>query len=128
MHPFFGGLIQIFSAIPFIPFVVIWMIGYIVIKDNKRAFQISMDLTTIFLIISVSALFNNIFSSGFGFFAILLFFLLCAGLIGNTQHRLKGRLNLQRILRACWRIGFVVLTFFYFLFLFIGIGQKMMLA
>lgn len=65
-----------------------------------------MDVTTFFLIISVSALFNMQFGSNFGFYLILLILLITGGLIGGAQNRKKGKIDMRLLLRAVWRITF----------------------
>ncbi|MMZ64191.1 hypothetical protein D3C80_1877340 [compost metagenome] len=65
-----------------------------------------MDVTTLFLILAVSALFNNVFGSNFGFYLILLILLITLGLIGGAQNRLKGKVDIRRMLRAVWRLTF----------------------
>ena len=52
-----------------------------------------MDVTTFFLIFSVSALFNLTFDSNFGFYLTLLLILIALGFIGGAQNRLKGKVD-----------------------------------
>ncbi len=80
-----------------------------------------MDVTTLFLIISVSALFNLTFNSSFGFYLILLLLLIGVGLVGSAQNRLKGRVDVQKMAKLIWRMSFVIMSFSYLLFTIIGI-------
>lgn len=123
---FIVNLYKIGSIIPFLPFFVTWLIAYFFMKNKKKAMFLAMDVTTAFLIVSVAVLFNTSFSSGFGLYGILLFLLLTAGFIGNAQNRMKGKVNLPKLSRALWRMSFFVLSFFYVVFLFIGIGQRLL--
>lgn len=84
----------------------------------------AMDVTTLLLIGSVSAMYYNLLGSWFGFFIILLFFLIGYGLLGNFQYRIRGKIDHARIFRLLWRIGFLGLSAFYLLFLFIGLGKS----
>jgi hypothetical protein len=121
----FTDLLSTLVVLPFIPFVLIWMIALVRFKERKRAIRTAMDGTTALLIISVAVMYNNIFSSSFGFFWILLYFLLGAGLLGNLQKRIRGKLNPTKILRSLWRIGFVIMSLLYILFLIVGITQQL---
>lgn len=94
------------SLIPIIPFFIVYFITYYVKKDKKTSIMLAMDVTTLFLILSVSALFNIVFRSGFGFYLILLILLIACGLIGSAQNRLKGKVDIRRMLRAVWRLTF----------------------
>lgn len=119
-----SGLIHIYAftaAVPFLWFFIIWLSAYWWRKDSKFATKLAMDVTTLLLIGCVSGLFKSIFGGSFGFYLILLFFLIGYGLIGNFQRRVKGTLNHRRIFRMLWRVGFLVLSAIYFLFVVIGL-------
>jgi len=109
------------SVIPFIPFFLVYFIVIRKGNSRKQAIELAMDVTTFFLIFSVSALFNITFQSKFGFYLILLLLLIGAGLIGSAQNRWKGRVNGKRLVRAVWRLGFVALSAGYLLFTFFGL-------
>lgn len=97
----------VLSIIPVVPFVLVYVISYYFAKkDKKESIKLAMDVTTFFLILSVSALFNNVFSSSFGFYLILLVLLIAIGLIGGAQTRLKGKVNIRKLLRVVWRLTF----------------------
>ncbi|WP_313641935.1 DUF3397 domain-containing protein [Paenibacillus sp. FSL K6-0276] len=109
------------SLIPIIPFLIIYFIGKGLKKDKRKTFMLAMDVTTFFLLLSVSALFNNLFKSGFGFYLILLIVLISAGLIGGAQNRLKGKVDGKRLFRAVWRLSFFFMSVGYLLFMFVGL-------
>lgn len=109
------------SVIPIVPFLIIYFIGSGLKKEKRKTFLLAMDVTTIFLLLSVSAIFNIIFSSGFGFYLILLIVLISAGLIGGAQNRLKGKVDGKRLFRAVWRLTFFFMSVSYILFMFVGL-------
>ncbi|WP_151735855.1 DUF3397 domain-containing protein ['Paenibacillus yunnanensis' Narsing Rao et al. 2020] len=109
------------SVIPFVPFVLIYFIGTALKKDRRKVFFLAMDVTTLFLLLSVSALFNLTFDSRFGFFLILLFVLIFAGLIGGAQTRLKGKVDGKRLFRAVWRSCFFLMSVSFVLFTIVGL-------
>ncbi len=109
------------SVIPIVPFLIIYFIGSGLKKDKRKTFLLAMDVTTIFLLLSVSAIFNIIFNNGFGFYLILIIVLICAGLIGGAQNRLKGKVDGKRLFRAVWRLAFFFMSVSYLLFMFIGL-------
>lgn len=84
-----------------------------------------MDITTLFLIGSVAFMSRNLFGSGMLFWTIVLLFLIAAGLLGNLQNRMKGRIDIIKIARTLGRFGFLVLTACYVLLLVVGIGKYM---
>jgi len=70
----------------------------------------AMDLTTPFLIIAVSALYNYIFGSSFGFYLIMLILIVLAGLLGSMQNRKRGRVEPGRLFKGLWRMSFLILV------------------
>jgi hypothetical protein len=114
------------AIVPFLWFFVLWIAVYAITRDGKKATKLAMDVTTFLLIGSVSSMYYTIFHNGFGFYMILLFFLIGYGLIGNYQHRLRGAINHVKIIRLLWRLGFLLLSAVYFLFLIIGFIMKLM--
>lgn len=112
------------SIIPILPFLIVYFIGIGLKKDKKKTILIAMDVTTFFLVLSVSALFNIAFENGFGFYLILLIVLISAGLIGGAQNRLKGKVDGKRLFRAVWRISFFFMSAGYLLFMIVGLIKQ----
>lgn len=118
---FFVNILTFLAVAPFISFVIFWFVFYYVYKERKKATTMAMDVTTLLLVISVSAMYNEVFNSRVGFWLIALFFLLATGLTGNAQHRLRGQLDFKKIYKLVWRIGFLLLSLLYIIFAIIGI-------
>lgn len=113
----------IFAVIPILAFIII-LYGYGVYSgDRKKALRLAMDITTVFLIGCVAALFNKLFGSQFGIYWIMLFMLLGGGLLGNAQFRKRGNVDAKRVFKAVWRLSFFTMSFFYVLFMIIAFGQ-----
>jgi hypothetical protein len=120
----FLNLYALLSILPFLSFALIWVIVFVMYHDKKKSTTLAMDVTTVLLIGSVSVMFNVIFDSGFGgFWWIVLFFLITGGVLGNLQNRLKGSVNPKKLVRVVWRVGFLLLSFLYAIFIVIGIVQ-----
>lgn len=119
------GTIITFSILPFFPFLIVFAVSrYILKMEKKKSLLSSMDITTFFLIFSVAALFNVIFTSRFGFYLILLLLLLALGLIGGAQNRIKGKVDSKRLCRAVWRLTFMAMTLAYILLTVVGIFKN----
>ncbi|ALS21355.1 DUF3397 domain-containing protein [Paenibacillus naphthalenovorans] len=119
-------LYKVIAFVPFVAFLITWLIVYYGCGRNKRkATYVSMDITTLFLIGSVAYMSRNLFGSGMLLWTIILFFLIAAGLLGNLQNRIKGRIDLVKIVRTLGRLGFLLLGACYVLLLFFGIGKYM---
>lgn len=118
---FLSNSVVALSVIPIFPFLIVYFISIALKRDKKKSFLLAMDVTTIFLFLSVSALFNITFQNGFGFYLILLVVLIAAGLIGGAQNRLKGQVDSKRLLRAVWRLSFLFMSIGYFLLMCVGL-------
>lgn len=121
MRSIYAGL----ALIPFLTFIVIWFLIYLFLKDKKSSTRLSMDFTTLFLIGSVSALWNKVFQTSFGFWLIVLVLLIVYGLIGGYQTKEKGRTDLLKLSRMVWRLSFLGLSALYILLLFLLIGKQL---
>jgi len=111
------------ALVPFVSFFAAWGIVYGMTKDKKKATSAAIDVTTLFLIGSVSVLTKRLLDSEFGLWFVVLMFLIAGGLIGNMQNRLKGKVDPVKVLKAMLRLGFVVLSACYLLLLCIGLGK-----
>jgi undecaprenyl pyrophosphate phosphatase UppP len=117
-------LYAILAVVPVIPFLLIYF-GYAAFTgDRKKAFRLAMDITTALLIGCVAVLFDSIFQSSFGLYGILLVMLIGGGLLGNVQYRTRGSVDVKRVVRAIWRLGFFLMGLFYVLLMCIGIGKS----
>lgn len=120
------GLFIVLSILPFFPFFLVYWGMYAWKKDKRTALRMAMDVTTFFLVFSVSALFNLTFESNFGFYLTLLLILLALGFIGGAQNRLKGKVDGGRMFRAVWRMAFIIMSFGYVLFTLFGLIRYFM--
>ena len=128
MNMLLDWLHKLYTALalaPFVAFFITWFITYGLSRDKRKATHLSMDITTLFLVGSVAYMSRSIFGSGMLVWTIVLLFLVAAGMLGNLQTRVKGRVDLLKIARTLSRFGFIVLTACYVLLLFVGIGKFM---
>ncbi|AZK46872.1 DUF3397 domain-containing protein [Paenibacillus lentus] len=101
-----SNTLAVLAIVPIIPFFLAYFIHYYLKRDKKAALLLAMDVTTLFLILAAAALFNVVFKSGFGLYLIMIILLIAGGLIGGAQNRLKGKVDIKRLLRAVWRLAF----------------------
>ncbi|WP_249344835.1 DUF3397 domain-containing protein [Paenibacillus sp. Marseille-Q4541] len=111
----------VLSMLPFFPFLLVYFIVLHYKKHKKSALLTAMDVTTVFLIAAVAALFNNTFDNGFGFYLILILLLIALGLIGSAQTRLRGKIDYKKMFRVVWRMTFVVMSFSYIVLMAFGL-------
>ncbi|KIL41736.1 hypothetical protein SD70_05030 [Gordoniibacillus kamchatkensis] len=110
------------ATVPFLAFALFWGLGYLIFRDKKRSTRLAMDVTTLLLVGAVASMWNRLFQSNFGFWLIVLAILIAVGLLGGYQNREKGAIDMRKIVRIVWRIGFVCLSALYVVFLVLNIG------
>jgi len=111
------------AIIPIFPFIITYL-GYgAFVKDRKKAIRLAMDVSTLFLIPCVAALFNNLFNSGFSIYGILLVMIIGGGLLGNLHYRKDGIIPWKKILRVVWRISFFATAFLYIILIIVTLLQ-----
>lgn len=114
------NIYALFALLPFVTFMIVLFAAKWFWNDTKKAVILAGDVTNVFLIGVVSAQFDMIFPESIGgIWLILLFLLIAAGLLGGAQSRLKGEVNIKRLVRIVWRLSFLVLALLYILFSFI---------
>ena len=91
-----NGLVSLLSTLyamlavaPFITFILLWFLVYLFLKDKKMTTRFTMDITTLFLLGSVSLMWNKLFHTQFGFWLIVLMLLIAFGIIGGYQNHIE---------------------------------------
>lgn len=119
-----SNLFAFIVTLPFVGFLLLYVGFYLYFENRRSAIRWSMDITTFFLILSISIMYNKIFSSSFGFWLVIAVFLVLLGMIGGLQNQIRGTLHLAKMLRGAWRLGFVFLAFSYVLLFVWGISKN----
>jgi hypothetical protein len=117
-------LYAVLAVAPFITFIFLWFLVFLILRDKKMTTRLTMDVTTIFLLGSVSLMWNQLFHTTFGFWLITLVLLIAFGVIGGYQTHLKGETDLLKVGRVVWRLSFLGLSALYILLFFLHIGKN----
>ncbi|MCC3372844.1 DUF3397 domain-containing protein [Cohnella sp. REN36] len=112
------------AIVPVLPFLLVFVVAAARGGDRQRAIRLAMDITTAFLLGIVASLLNKLLGNQFGPYLILLFMLLGAGLIGNAQYRLRGKVNSMRLFRAIWRLSFFAMSVLYILLMLVELVRS----
>ncbi|UKS30291.1 DUF3397 domain-containing protein [Paenibacillus sp. HWE-109] len=118
------NLYAVLTVAPFITFAILWFLAYVFLRDKKMTTRLTMDVTTLFLLGSVSVMWNKLFHTQFGFWLITLVLLIAFGIIGGYQTHIKGQTDLLRVSRVVWRLGFLGLSALYILLFFLHVGKN----
>jgi hypothetical protein len=105
----------VLAVVPIVPFLLVFFVVSIRNGDRKKAFRMAMDVTNAFLIGCVAMLINSRLNTHFGLFFLILLLLIGGGLIGNAQNRVRGKVDVSKLVRAVWRLSFFLMTVLYVL-------------
>lgn len=123
----FSWISTVYAALavaPFITFILLWFLVYMFLRDKKMTTRLTMDVTTLFLLGSVSLMWNQLFHTDFGFWLITLVLLIAFGIIGGYQTHLKGKTDLVRVGRVVWRLSFLGLATLYIVLFVLHVGKN----
>lgn len=116
-------LLAAFATIPFLTFFIVYIVVYRLTENQKRAFRLSMDVTTALLIMAVGALLQYVtgtFASWWMTLGLLLVFYLLHALL---QIWVKGTIDWKRLGQRGWRMSFILFGILYVILFVIGVGQ-----
>ncbi|NGP44353.1 DUF3397 domain-containing protein [Bacillaceae bacterium SIJ1] len=113
------SLLAVMMICPPFVFVLLW---FILRKrvGNRKAFFLTVDLTTILFIFSVHFLLMDLLRISLFWFLVIVICLIIAGFV-IRQWRLGERIELWKALRSTWRLSFLIFATGYWLLLFIGV-------
>ena len=114
---YLNTIYAIIAIIPIVPFFTVLVCYSLFTGDRKKALRLAMDISTVFLIGVVAALFNMTFGGNFGLYGIMLVMLIGGGLLGNAQFRKRGKVDAKKIVTMIWRLTFFVMSIGYILLL-----------
>jgi hypothetical protein len=103
----------VLAVVPIIPFLLVLFVASVRNGDRKKAFRMAMDVTNVFLIGCVAMLINSRLNTHFGLFFLILLLLIGGGLIGNAQNRVRGKVDVSKLVKAVWRLSFFAMTVLY---------------
>lgn len=121
-----AGVVTVPVFIPFAAFVAVYFLFSLWKKKSKKeSLNWAANVTTFFLITAVFFMHGLIKTeeSISAFWWILAFFLCTGGLIGWLQHKVKGKVDPPKMVRAVWRLAFVFFTVAYFFMFYSSINH-----
>lgn len=124
----FTALFAGMAALPIIPFLLIYaVLNIFVVKNAKTAFGWAANATTVFLIAANISLINLLGTSpqGKGGVIIFMLFAIMTGALGLLQWSKRHEINITRLARAVWRLGFLCLSLLYIILFTAHLGLNM---
>ncbi|MRG85503.1 DUF3397 family protein [Salinibacillus xinjiangensis] len=120
-------MIAVFSTVPLIAFICIYVLTRYVSKDYKKAVRLAADVTTIFLIISVSVGLEVTLSFSVWWMIFLLLILFMALFI-ILQWKFQEEVVFRQAFKRFWRFSFLLFTLLYILTVIFGIWHEIVIG
>jgi len=120
---FIAGVAATFIMLPFIVYILFFVIIKQMTRNHKKAVQIAMDISTIFFVCSVHYLILVIWD--LQLFWILLMVMSCiAILVVLIHYKLKGEIIFSKIVKGFWRVSFAFFVITYIGLVTYGVIQR----
>jgi len=123
MINFFAGIAATFVTAPVLGFILIYFISRFIMKNNRKSFFLSVDITTVFFLIAVHYLLLVIVGKSM-LWLIILVLVIAILLAGFVTWRKSHEIDTVKVIKKSWRFVFLASTFAYILLLLIGLVQR----
>ncbi|MEH7222456.1 DUF3397 domain-containing protein [Bacillus sp. JJ1566] len=127
MIDFFAGIAATFVTIPLLGFILVYLISRFIMKNNRKSFFLSVDVTTVFFLIAVHYLLLLIIGKSM-LWLIILILIVTILFISYITWRKSHEIETVKVLRKSWRFVFLASTVVYFLLLLIGLVQRIFIT
>ncbi|MFZ3588027.1 DUF3397 domain-containing protein [Bacillus sp. DJP31] len=124
MTSFFSGVIATIITVPLLGFLLLFTVFRFILEKKRKAFQLSVDLTTILLMYSVYYLGQVIFNISFLSY-ILIFVLIIAIIFLFLQWKVNEEVHFLKVLKGVWRCNFLFFLVFHFALTIYGLTERM---
>jgi hypothetical protein len=119
---------DLFSFLIAFPFLITFLLGWIAFWRSvkpKTSVILIVDGSGMFFWLSIVALLKVRDPESDPFLLILAIFILLAGLLFALQYRIRGKIDVVKVVRSIWRLGFIVSLFIYVWLITSTIGMYM---
>ncbi len=123
MTSFFSGFLATIITLPLLSFFLFFILLRSLMEQKRKAFQLSIDLTTIILIYSVYFLGQVIFNVSLLAY-IFIFILIIAIIFLFLQWKVTEDIHVLKVLKGVWRCNFLFFLIFYFSLTIYGLSQR----
>ncbi|WP_409305322.1 DUF3397 domain-containing protein [Peribacillus sp. SCS-155] len=124
MGTIFSGVAATFITVPIAAYILLFIAAKVLTKNHRRSVRLSMDISTIFFILSVYYLIHAIWGH-FLIWVILLVMIAIAATVVIVHYKIKQEIDIRRVLKGFWRLNFAFFLCAYFVLLFIGMVWRL---
>ncbi|WP_017753620.1 DUF3397 domain-containing protein [Calidifontibacillus oryziterrae] len=111
-------------TMPILAIFVVYWLSYIVTKDKKRSFRLSVDLSTVFFIIAVHYLVIIIWGNSY-LWVILLLLIMIGMLFVFLQWKYNEEIIFRKVWKGFWRFNFLLFSLGYLSLVIYGLVLRL---
>jgi hypothetical protein len=115
-----SSIIATFVTIPFLGYIIVFVISKLVTKKHRKSVQIAIDVTTLLFLIAIHYFILAIWGQSF-LWLILLFLIFIAIIFVLMHWKINHDIILVKVFKGYWRLNFLVFGFIYFILLLYGL-------
>jgi hypothetical protein len=120
---FLSSIISIFFALPFLGFLLVFIITKLVTNNNRKSVHKALDYTTILFVISVHFLIETIWGKSL-FWLIILIMILIAMIFVFVHWKVNEEIVLRKVLKGFWRFNFILFLLAYITLTLFGLLHR----
>lgn len=124
MEAVLSWVIATLITFPILGYVIVFVSTKQITKNHHKAVNFSINFVTIPFVLSVYFLIQSIWDIS-SFWIILLAIIILAIMVVIVHHKVKGEIDLQKVLRGIWRINTVFFILVYCILVGFGILSSM---
>jgi hypothetical protein len=116
----------ILTALPFVGFLLVYVVAYLWKRDRRLAVRWAVNITNFLLIHAVIVAYGVIWPQAVSaWWWVVGFYLVVVGLLAWLQIKLKGKISLRKISFSTWRLTFLLFGLVYLVLFTTGIWKTM---
>jgi hypothetical protein len=124
MAAFLSSIMATFVTLPMIAFLIFYVFARILTKNGKKAFLLTVDLSTFFFILSVYYLILVIWKKSFMSYIFMILIIIC--MIFLLLHwKFKQEIDIRKVMKGFWRFNFLFFSFCYICLVIFGLFKRL---
>jgi hypothetical protein len=124
MIAFLASIMATFVTLPMIAFIIFYVFARVLTKNGKKAFLLTVDLSTFFFILSVYYLTLVIWEKSFiSYIFVILIIIVMIFLLLHWKY--KQEVDIRKVMKGFWRFNFLLFSFCYICLVIFGLFKRL---
>ncbi|PKR86957.1 DUF3397 domain-containing protein [Heyndrickxia camelliae] len=125
MGIFLSWIAGVLILIPFIAYLLVFFAVKLITNNHRRAVSYAIDITTLFLILSVNEIAFVLWSHSFLWVIILLLLLIAIGFVFLYRY-MRNEIIYSKVFKGFWRFNFLLFCAAYIILMIYGLTRSVL--